>query len=133
MKCNVIATAVLFVYIFVFEWVFHGVILADMYQSTAELWRSEEAMMEKLGWMIAGQALIAIFLVQIFRHLQSNTVKVGALLGALYGSAQLVMYSVAPYPLGLTLIWIVGGIVEYTLAGVLFCWMVNRKSCAAQK
>ena len=83
MKCNVIATAVLFVYIFVFEWVFHGVILADMYQSTAELWRSEEAMMVKLGWMIAGQALIAIFLVQIFRQLQSNAVKVGALLGAL--------------------------------------------------
>jgi len=132
MKSTILATIALFAYVFVFEWVFHGMILADMYQATADIWRTEEEMMSKMGWMIGGQFLMAVFLVQIFQYLETGFTKVGALLGALYGSGQLVMYSVAPYPMLLIASWIAGGIVEYAVAGLLYCCVVRPESCSSK-
>ncbi len=124
MKKALATTAVLFLYIFVFEWVFHGIMLAEQYRATAYLWRPESEMMARMGWMVGGQFLIAVFLSRIFGHLESGYVKMGALLGALYGAGQLIMYSVAPYTLLLTVVWVVGAVVEYALAGLVYGFVV---------
>lgn len=126
MKTVAISTIVLFVYIFFYEWILHGVLLDASYLATAELWRSEEAMLEKMGFMVGGQFLIAVFLVQIFQRMPSGWIFVGLCLGALYSAGQLVMYAVAPYPLDLTVKWIVGALVEYGLAGVIYGVLAAR-------
>ena len=120
---------IIFIYIFLFEWLFHGILLKDTYQATASLWRPEAEMQKLFPFMIAGQFFIAFFVCLLFARSDSSRPKdfviFGGLLGALAGAGAIAMYSVAPYPLHLTAIWIVGGIVEFALAGYLF-YLLNR-------
>ena len=120
---------VMFVFIFLYEWLLHGIILKDSYQATASLWRPEAQMQKLLPFMFAGQFFIAFFVCLLFARSDSTRVKdfviFGALIGALAGSGQVIMYSVAPYPMYLTVCWIIGGVIEFALAGYLF-YLLNR-------
>lgn len=115
---------IIFIFIFLYEWLLHGFILKGAYEATASLWRPEANMQKLLPFMFIGQFFIAFFACLLFARSDSSKVKdfviFGALLGALAGAGQVIMYTVAPYPLYLTVSWIAGGVVEFALAGYLF-------------
>lgn len=123
------AILVLFVFIFAYEWLVHGVLLAPFYNETAMLWRPEAEMQSKIHWMFIGQLLTAVIACMLFSRSDSSQLAdyfiFGALLGLLFCAAQLVMYTVAPYPILLVAYWCVAELVKYTLAGVLF-YFVGR-------
>ena len=54
------------VFIFLFEWVFHGVLLKETYAQTSSLWRPEAEMQGLFAWMLVGQATIALMFVILF-------------------------------------------------------------------
>jgi hypothetical protein len=112
-----------FVVIFGFEWLFHGMYMKEMYLQTASLWRTEAEMHALFHWMLIGQFLFAGIFSYIFTKGYENKgigegVRYGFLIGLLMGAPQLIMYAVAPYPMEMIVKWIVGGIVEFCLAGV---------------
>ncbi|MFQ5995503.1 MAG: hypothetical protein ACE5K1_10455, partial [Acidiferrobacterales bacterium] len=55
-----IGAAVVFIYVFFYEWLFHGVLLEDMYAETANLWRSPEEREGNFRWLLLGQFIFAV-------------------------------------------------------------------------
>jgi hypothetical protein len=59
-KRFIIASGFVFLFVFVYEWIFHGVILKEIYQQTANLWRPESDMEFYFIWLTLGQFLLSI-------------------------------------------------------------------------
>lgn len=118
------ATIASFIFIFIFGWVFHGVLLDDIYKSLPQLYRPQEAMQEYFIWLLLGQLLVAVALVAIIaRGTGSKGIKEGGLYGFMFGvlsaGSQLITYAVMPFPLELVLWWMAGSLVQMTLLGML--------------
>ena len=113
-----------FVFVFIYEWVFHGVFLEGLYQQTSHLWRTEEEMFLKFHWMVIGQLVLSVMFCFIFTKGYENRgigegVRYGLWMAIFLSSPSLIMYAVAPYPFALIAAWIVGGVVEFMIAGVI--------------
>ena len=123
------ATIASFIFIFVFGWVFHGILLDDIYKSLPQLYRPQEAMTDFFVWLLLGQLVVAIALVAIIARAAPTTGKAGALYGLLFGvltaGSQLISYAVMPFPLELVLWWIAGSLVQMTLLGMLIADLVK--------
>ena len=114
-----------FVFVFLFEFMFHGNILKSTYESTAELWRPEEEMEHFLHWMTLCQLGFVAALAFIFtRHYEGKGipegVRFGLMLGVLIGIGQFAVYSYMPISMGLALAWFGGAVVEMVGLGIIF-------------
>lgn len=113
-----------FAFIFVFEWVFHGVVLKNLYAQTASVWRPEPEMMRRFHWLVLGQAIMAFVFVFLFaKGFARDGVRGGIQFGivlALFGVGfNFVTYTVQPLPLRLIGLWDIGGLIELALAGAI--------------
>ena len=112
-----------FLVILASDFVLHGVLLKDLYAQTASAWRSEADMQAHMGYMLAGQAIAALFLVWIFAKGYEGKglgegVRFGLLIGA-FGSAHcFIQYAVTPIPCSLLCAWVAGMLVQSVLAGL---------------
>lgn len=119
-----LATLVVFIFIFFYDWIFHGVVLRDLYMATASLWRTHEVMQMFFGWIIAGQLLLSIMFCWIFtkgyqqRGLLEG-VRYGLYIGILMSAPEMIRYAVQPISLTLLWSWIGGGILEFIIAGII--------------
>jgi hypothetical protein len=128
-----LASAVVFVFIFIFEWIFHGVILGNMYAQTSYLWRPKEEMSLFMPWMVMGQLLFAFVFTFIFLKGYENKgiaegIRYGILIALLYVPSMLIEYSVIPYPFELIIVWIIGGFLELPLAGAILATLYKPKA-----
>ncbi len=133
MKRLALSSAIIFIFVFFFEWAFHGMLLRPFYEASAELWREQEAMKTYFMWMLAGQLLFTIMFCAIYLKLQPNpSITSGAFYGLLVGllmsSTSVIFYSVMPLPLGLLASWIAGAILETVIAGTLLGAIAKSKS-----
>lgn len=113
-----------FVFIFAYEWVFHGILLKDTYGMTPNLWRPESEMMHQFHWLMLGQAIIALmFTVMFAQGFAAGGVGAGIKLGMLVGllrlGLDLINYAVQPLPTKLIVFWFVGGLIEAVVAGAI--------------
>lgn len=123
MKKCLLGTGVTFVLLFITDFIIHGKCLEDLYLATQSLWRSEADMESMMPTMMLGQLLMAVFFSWIFVHGYKGKgvlegVRYGLLMGGFQAGGQLVMYAVAPYPLELTVSWIVAAFAQSVLLGV---------------
>jgi len=121
------------VFIFIYEMVFHGVILGETYKATASLWRSEEAMEGFMPWLMAGQLLMAVMFCYLYAYAkQCSGLKGGVCYGVsvalLLTGPQLVTYAVQPIPGSLVATWIVGGVIELAIAGLIVASIYRHES-----
>lgn len=119
-----LAWIVVFAFIFLFEFAFHGTIMKAMYEQTAGLWRNEANMRHLFPWAVMGQFLMAGIFCYIFTkgYEGKGTIeglRYGLLIGILFAPENLILHTVAPYPPLMIVRWIGGGLVEAILAGVL--------------
>jgi hypothetical protein len=113
-----------FVFIFLFEWVFHGVLLKNLYVQTAILWRTESDMLLHFKWLVFGQAIVAFVLVFIFakafaRDGVRGGIQVGIMLAVFSLGLNFIVYAVQPIPLRLIGLWSIGELIEFALAGAI--------------
>lgn len=118
----VLAVLAVFGFLFVFDWVFHGVFLADFYDQTQHLWRAKEDCV--MPMMVFGQILFALMFVLIFTYGYQNKgmiegVRYGALIGLLLIPNSLISYAVQPLPEALAALWVIGGMVEMIILGAV--------------
>jgi len=119
-----ISIVAVFTFIFIFDWVFHGILLESSYQATYALWRSKDEMTAHFPWLVAGQLSMAVFITLLYygfvrdRRLGSG-LGFGLVIGLFMASPYLINYAVTPYPLSLVASWIGGSIVEFFLVGGL--------------
>jgi len=112
------------VFVFVYETVFHGMLLDASYQATAALWRMEAEMQSNMIWLMLAQALMAVMFCLIYSFTRmcagiQGGVCFGLMAGLLLSAPQIINYAVQPIPADLLIKWLAGGMLEAVLMGVI--------------
>ena len=119
------ATAVVAVFIALWGWLFHDVILHAMYGAMDYAWmRPISEVHTMYAWVILGLLLFSLFFVFLFTQFSKDGgikpgMRYGFWIGALFSATMLTWYVMVPITLTLTIWWIVGGLIELTIAGVI--------------
>ncbi len=114
----------------VLDIIIHGVLLADSYQATAELWRPMGEMKTGLMYIVSLIAAAGFVIIYAFL-LNPKSIKAGLLFGLLYGIATGIgmgygTYSVMPIPYKLAFVWFNGTVVEALIAGLVTALIVRE-------
>jgi hypothetical protein len=131
-----------FVVIFLFEGVFHGVFMMPYYKATASLWRPEADMknfmyiglIRQLGTALVFTRLLGCVLKKSECECPIKTgIKFGFKVGLLIGLANFGSYQWLPLPgLQIPVMWLVGNAVLGVLMGVtlgVICKMTKKGDC----
>lgn len=127
MKAKSLGLAILAVFVGIWfsDFLIHGVWLRADYASSHELWRTEAEMQARIGWLMGGELLAAVTFVLLYARGFTATLGLGGAL--LYGAgmgffsqaATLIDYAVLPLPPALAAKWVIAGIAQGLLAGIL--------------
>ena len=121
-----LASVAVFVVIAVMEFFIHGVLLSDMYQQTASVWR-EETEMQRMMWILwVGYLVFAPFFALIYvkgyekgKPGLGQGVRCGLYVGAMLSVMHSFgWYVILPIPLVLAFYWFLTILVEFIAAGV---------------
>ena len=124
MKRFILAFIAAYVFLFVWGWLFNGLLLKDVYAETPNLWRSQTEMASLFHWIIIGQALIVFSFVMLYASgFAGGRIIAGIRLGLLLEIAAIGMrlgfYAVQPIPGKLILYGSIGGLVEMIIVGAM--------------
>jgi hypothetical protein len=124
MKRFIISFIAAYIFLFIWGWLFNGVLLKDVYAETPNLWRSQSEMMSLFHWIIIGQALVVFAFVTIYASgFAGGGVIAGIRLGILLEIAAIGMrlgfYAVQPIPGKLILYGSIGGLIEMIIVGAM--------------
>jgi hypothetical protein len=122
-----LASVVIFVFVSVFGYVVHEVLLADMYKQTASVWRSK-AEMDNLMWLFSlSSAVYALAFTFIYAK-GYEAAKPGLGQGLRFGlyvwvltsvAFNLVWYALIPIPASLPVYWTIAGLIESLIMGAI--------------
>lgn len=73
------------VFIFLYDWVVHGMMLMSKYEATADLWRSASEMESLFVYMVASQAALAFAMAYFVNKKNIRGFEKGACFGAMIG------------------------------------------------
>jgi hypothetical protein len=121
-KRFIISSILVFIFVFAFDFVVHGILLKDAYGQTAHLWRPEAEM--KMPFMVMSQVSFSLVIAFLFtRNYEGKGIgeglRFGLLIGLLIGALQLGTYCYMPIPLCLTLFWVAAETVRGLGAGIV--------------
>jgi len=134
LKRLLLGIVIVFVGIWITDFIVHGVLLKNIYVETAHLWRPEAEMRGKLGWMVLGQFVMAVVFVTIWaigfadKASPGAAVVYGVCAGLFYGANTLITYAVQDIPGSLIFKWIVAGTIQSTLLALLLFAISRRRS-----
>ena len=129
----VIGSIAVFVFFFLYEWLFHGIILNSWYQEGLDLVRPEQQMAAFTAWMVVGFLVLAFGFCYIFLKGYEGKgigegVRYGIYVAFAFGiSTYLINYAVFPHPGQWVLAWIVGNIIMMMGGGGLFAAIYKTK------
>jgi hypothetical protein len=140
-KCLMAAGAV-FIVIFIFEALFHGVFMMSYYKATASVWRPEADMHSYMYISLVRQIVTALVFTCLYSWVKKaecptecpvkTGVKLGVKIGVLLGIAQFGSYVWLPLPsIEIPLLWLIGNIILGALMGATLggiCKM-SKKNC----
>jgi hypothetical protein len=122
-------TAILFLFLWGYDFVVHGNLLMDMYVQTKDLWRPQADMESLYGWCLAGTAAMAFVFSSIYNCWTSKCdgggtcAKAGAnfglWVGLLLGIMQAKSYIWLAIPGKLAVLWLIVETIKWGLAGIL--------------
>lgn len=116
-----------------FDFLYHGMFMASTYEQTSSLWRPKEVMNDYMVWMMLGQIIMSVGFVALFtKAFKRGGITEGAIFGLLVAilfiGTNLIMYAVAPYPIGMVINWIIGVTIQLVLAGIIVALIYRNKS-----
>lgn len=135
-KRYIISVLAVFVLFVVTGWVLHGVLLKDIYSSTQHFWRPQDSISSLTHLVYVGTFFFSLLFCFIYtKGLESQ----GCIIeGLRYGiimalfihiPMSFVRFVYLPYPTKLHVYWLVGGVVEVILAGIVL-GLIYRKPAA---
>ncbi len=127
LKKALLAVVAAFVVIFATEFVIHHVWLSPIYKAHESWWRPEAEMQSLMGFMFLAQVSLAALLTLIYSKGYEagkggliQGFRFGVLMGLLLMlPSSLMHFVVYPYPFSLISNWLMGGVIEITLAGMV--------------
>jgi len=122
------ASIAVFVFIFIFEWIFHGRMLMGLYEQTSSLWRPQQEMHNFFGFLTFAQIILAFVFSFIFTKGYQNKgigegVRFGVIVALLMSAPIFVAFAVQPIPSNLFVSWLVGNFFELIVAGVILSFI----------
>ena len=130
------STIAAFLALMIFDYLWHGILLKDLYLQTTFLWRSKEESAELMPLMTSFYVVISITLTALYKYfaipagkdnLLTASIKGGFLMGMLVGIINANFYNYMPIPFALALAWFLGGLIPTTLiAYILF--LINKNN-----
>jgi len=135
-KRLVISIVVVFIAVTLTDLLIHGLWMSPVYGATKELWRPEEEMSsgKYMAWLHAGHALAALAFTSLWALGFASGAKISravqyGLLMALFGqSYTLITYAVQPFTLEIVWKWIIGGIAQGMVLGVVVFLVYKPKA-----
>jgi hypothetical protein len=120
-----------FVTFFITDYLVHGVLMKSTYQATQHLWRPEAEMGKFMPGMMLGKFLVALFFAWIFLHGYKGKgvmegFRFGLLIGGYSAGGNLIMYAVAPYDCSITCSWIVAGLAQGVIGGIVATFAADK-------
>lgn len=117
------ATIAVFAFIFGYDFLYHGMYLANDYQATASLWRPESSMADYMLYLTIGQLVIAFGVVWIVFRSERGGWLAGAVTGiaiaTIAAGTNLIFFAVQPLPSDLVCSWITSGFIQTAAAGAI--------------
>ncbi|MCC7305372.1 MAG: hypothetical protein IT558_03825 [Alphaproteobacteria bacterium] len=111
-----------FIYIFLFEFVLHGILLKNQYEATAGLWRSPQEMNFPL--LMGFQFLSSAILFCIYKHGYEKSpqggLQFGVKLGIFSGLVMSSSYVMTPIPALLAMEWFGGELLKVIGLGIVW-------------
>ena len=128
-KRYVISLFVVFVFVFLYEFLVHWFLLKDIYTQTAQLWRPEEEM--NMFFMFMSQIGFSAVIAYIFTlHYEDKGIgegiRFGLCMGLLLGSIDIATYAYMPVPMVLTLSWVLASLLKGLGSGVVLSLVYKR-------
>lgn len=119
-----LSVVVVFIFIYLFEWLFHGMYMHSMYEQTAQFWRGEEQMQQYFPFLLLGQFVVALMFCFIYTKGYQGFgimegVRYGIYMAILLNAPLLMWYAVSTYPTDMLIKWAVGGFAEIIFAGII--------------
>src|SRR5215510_13103345 len=119
-----IAFIAAFVFLFVFGFIWYGNLMHGAHQEVTALFRPEAEFKEHFPWLILGEIVMAFFLTMLCaRFVPAGGVGSGAMLGLLvalvYTGVHVIDFAVMSLTTKILFGWIVGAIIEYSVAGAI--------------
>ena len=137
MKRLALTTLVVFVGVFITDFLIHSVWLMETYRATASLWRPELEMGQHMGWLLLAQFLWSLAFVTIWARGFAPTAKTplcaimyGLFMGVFFESSTLVLYAVQPFPGSLAAKWFFANVAQAVVMG-LVTYSIYRPAPAA--
>ncbi len=126
-----IAAVVFFVFIFVYETVVHGILLAPIYNQTPTIWRNYLQMQAYVPFNIVIMILLSLWLTFIFTQLFSqggwkNGLRFGFYIGFLSGIQAAGAYYYLPISATLAGSWFLAQVIESLMGGLLIGAIYRR-------
>ena len=111
-----------FVFVFAFEFFWHGFLMRGMYEATSEVWRPEDPAYMK--YIFASQFLFAAVLTFIYtkigQHIRCKRgIAFGFFAGLLLAAPQLGAYCYMPVPLTIPLMWMLASLLKGLGSGMV--------------
>jgi hypothetical protein len=119
-KRGFVAFIAVFVFIFFFEFVWHGMLMKSAYLETASLWRGQPI----FPWLLLGQAVVAfaftgLYVSKVGVNCPVTGAGYGVVIGILCAGGDLIRFAVQPLTPKILCMWIASGLIEFALAGAL--------------
>jgi len=123
MKKLLLSILAVFVAWQILDYLIHGVILMDAYESTKELWRPMEEMSMPL-MMLVSILVAAAFCYIYYAFISNKSLNTAIKFSLVFGLAMGISfgygsYSVMPIPYSMAFVWFLGTVIEAVVAGLI--------------
>jgi hypothetical protein len=123
-KRGAITLIVAFVFIFGFEFVWHGNLMKPAYTETAGLWRAHADFLHHFWLLLLGHAVVAfaftaLYVSKIGLPRVATGIGYGILIGIFCAGGDLVRFAVQPLTTKILWMWMAGGLIEFAIVGAL--------------
>jgi hypothetical protein len=130
-----IAFIIAFVYIFLFGFFWHGMLMKPMYQATSSLWRSDADFQSHFPILILGHAVIAFAFTGLYVcKVGVNSAGTGFGYGIVFGifacGVNIIRFAVEPLTRNILLMWFAADLICFAIMGALVGAIYKPRSAA---
>ena len=120
-----------FIFVILFEYIWHDVILKELYFNNQHLWRNANEINHYLKFTLLTQGSLAILFTIIFSHYHSNKalgkgLQFGFLTGLFLAITQTAPYANMPIAGDLAFLWFVGGLLQGIGIGLVLACIYKK-------
>jgi hypothetical protein len=112
------------IFVFAFGFVWYGNLMHSIHDEVPVLWRTEADFGSHFPWLVLGHAVMAFFLTLLYASFVASGgagagVKLGVMIAFLYIGNNLITFAVQPLTTKILAGWMVGGLLEFAIAGAI--------------